>query len=220
MTQQSSVEQITALEDADLEDLCQATVEAIIDGLGFEWLKSPGRAALERYWSGVLLVPERRLFVARLDGTIVGTAQLVLPTRSNEAGAFDVTLTGFFIRPWARGHGLARRLLTEVENAAPNPGIKQISLVVRATQEAAIRLYESAGYERWGVKPKYARVGREYIAGYYYTKDLEGARRGKGARAQTARAQTARAQTARAQTARAKPAGAKPARAKPDPAAS
>jgi ribosomal protein S18 acetylase RimI-like enzyme len=210
MTQQSSVEQIIAFEDADLEDLCQATVEAIIDGLGFEWLKSPGRAALERYWSGVLLVPERRLFVARLDGTIVGTVQLILPTRSNEAGAFDVTLTGFFIRPWARGHGLARRLLTEVENAAPKPGIKQISLVVRATQEAAIRLYESAGYVRWGVKPKYARVGRGYIAGYYYIKDLEGARRGKGARAQTAHAQTAHAQTARA----------KPARAKPDPAGS
>ncbi len=174
---QSSVERITELEGSDREDLCQATEEAIIDGLGFEWLRSPGRGALERYWKGVLLVPERELFIARLEGAIVGTAQLVHPTRSNEAGAFDITLTAFFIRPWARGHGLARRLLAEVESTARGHGARQISLVVRASQEAAISLYESAGYVRWGMKPKYALVRRTYIAGYYYAKDLEPVRK-------------------------------------------
>ena len=173
----SNIEQINNLHDTDLEDLCQATEEAIIDGLGFEWLKSPGRGALERYWRGVLLVPERQLFAARLDQAIVGTAQLIMPTRSNESGAFDATLNAFFIRPWARGHGLARRLLNEVENAAKKQKIKQLSLVVRASQEAAIQLYESAGYSRWGIKPRYALVGRNYVSGYYYAKTLERSRR-------------------------------------------
>ena len=168
----TSVARIREFLGSDCEDLCQATEEAIIDGLGFDWLKPPGRSALESYWRGVLLVPGRELFVARLDETIVGTAQLVKPSRSSETAAFNTVLTTFFVTPWARGHGLARRLLAEVESWAGNHGFKQISLDVRAGQEAAIALYESVGYVRWGVKPKYALVKREYIPGYYYVKEL------------------------------------------------
>ncbi len=168
----TSVERIREFAGSDCHDLCQATDEAIIDGLGFDWLKPPGRPALEAYWRGVLLVPERELFVARLDETIVGTAQLVKPSRSNEAAAFNTVLTTFFVTPWARGHGLARRLLAEVETWARAHGFKQISLDVRASQDAAIALYESAGYVRWGVKPKYALVNRQYIPGHYYAKAL------------------------------------------------
>jgi ribosomal protein S18 acetylase RimI-like enzyme len=166
------VEQIREFVGTDCEDLCQATEEAIIDGLGFDWLQPPGRPALESYWRGVLLVPERELFVARLEQAIVGTAQLVKPSRSNEAAAFNAVLTTFFVTPWARGHGLARRLLAEVETWARRHGFKQISLDVRATQDAAIALYESKGYVRWGVKPKYALANRKFVPGYYYAKAL------------------------------------------------
>ena len=48
----------------------------IIEGGGFGWLKPPPRQVLENYWKGVLLVPERRLVVGRLDGIIAGSAQL------------------------------------------------------------------------------------------------------------------------------------------------
>ena len=178
----TSVQRIREFAGSDCEDLCQATEEAIIDGLGFDWLKPPGRKSLESYWRGVLLVPERELFVARLDETIVGTAQLVKPSRSNEAAAFNTVLTTFFVTPWARGHGLARRLLAEVETWAGAHGFKQISLDVRASQDAAIALYESAGYVRWGVKPKYALVDRQYIAGNYYVKELAPRESKKGAR--------------------------------------
>ncbi len=184
----TGVERTREFAGTDCEDLCQATEEAIIDGLGFDWLKPPGRPALESYWRGVLLVPERELFVARLDETIVGTAQLVKPSRSNEAAAFNTVLTTFFVTPWARGHGLARRLLAEVETWARAHGFKQISLDVRATQEAAIALYESAGYVRWGVKPKYALAKRQYIPGHYYVKELAPATKPKKRAKKPARA--------------------------------
>ncbi len=45
------------------------------------------RDVMETYWRGVLLVPERTLFVGRLDGVIAGSAQLVRPPRNNEAQA-------------------------------------------------------------------------------------------------------------------------------------
>ena len=76
-----SVERAVNLSDDDLAALCEATNAAIIDGGGFGWVKSPERMSLERYFRGVLLVPERELFLARSEGLIVGSAQLVRPAR-------------------------------------------------------------------------------------------------------------------------------------------
>ena len=169
---ETKVEWLTELKGADLQDICQATEEAVKDGLGFDWVKTPERGKLETYWRGVLLVPERELIVGRGDGTIAGTAQLVKPTTNNQAGAFNCIMTSFFVAPWARGHGLARDMLAEFEKRAKKEGFKQISLDVRETQEAAIALYESAGYVRWGVKEKYARANKKFIRGCFYSKDI------------------------------------------------
>src|SRR5579863_8121599 len=86
------VEPVDELDDGDLASLCEATHAAIIDGGGFGWVNPPGRRALESYFRGVLLVPERELFVGRLNGAIVGSAHLVRPPRNNEAQAFAANL--------------------------------------------------------------------------------------------------------------------------------
>ncbi len=172
-----AVERAERLDDDDLNALCEAADAAILDGGGFGWVKSPGRAALESYFRGVLLVPERQLFVARMDGIIVGSAQLLRPPRNNEAQAFAATLMHSFIAPYARGHGLARILTSRVEDAARAMGFYVLNLDVRETQEAAIKLYEAAGYECWGEHPSYARVGGRTIGGRFYYKRLrEGTR--------------------------------------------
>jgi hypothetical protein len=104
-----TVERLTELSDDDLASLCEAADAAIIDGGGFGWVTPPGRQAMERYFRGVLLVPERALFGARLDGVLVGSAQLVRPPRNNEAQAFAAQVMHSFVAPYARGHGMARR---------------------------------------------------------------------------------------------------------------
>ncbi|MDA0261754.1 MAG: GNAT family N-acetyltransferase, partial [Proteobacteria bacterium] len=117
--------------------------------------------------------PDRALFIARLEGVIVGTSQLVKPPHNNEAGSFNATISTFFVAPWARGHGLARGLLRTVIEHARREGFKMLSLDVRETQAAAISLYETAGFKRWGTKPKYAYVDGTFIAGHFYARDLE-----------------------------------------------
>ena len=168
-----AVERASTLIDDDLNALCEAADAAILDGGGFGWVKSPGRLSLESYFRGVLLVPERELFIARLDDMIVGSAQLVRPPRNNEAQAFAATLMHAFIAPYARGHGLARMLTMRVEEGARALGYQILNLDVRETQEAAIRLYETLGYHRWGEHPSYARVGGRTIRGFYFTKLLQ-----------------------------------------------
>ncbi len=167
-----SVGSIETFRGSDLSDLCEATEAAILDGGGFGWVKPPPREVLEAYWRGVLLVPERRLFVARLEGTICGSAQLVRQPRNNEAQAFAASLVHGFIAPWARGHGLARALTLAVEEAARATGFKVLWLDVRETQTAAIKLYESLGFVHWGTNPNYVCIGRKIIAGRHYYKKL------------------------------------------------
>lgn len=167
-----SVERCEKLGEQELADLCDATETAILDGGGFGWLKPPPRNLLERFWRGVLLVPERDLFIGRLDAVIAGSAQLLRPAKNNEAQMFTATITANFVAPWARGHGLARLLTQTVEDAARDQGFYFLGLDVRATQTAAIQLYESRGYERWGTNPYYAMVDGEIVPGYYYIKQL------------------------------------------------
>jgi ribosomal protein S18 acetylase RimI-like enzyme len=166
------VERIKHLNDQDLNTLCEVTDAAIIDGGGFGWVTPPGRRALETYFRGVTLVPERELFVARLDGDIVGSAILVRPPRNNEAQAFAASLMHAFIAPYARGHGLARMLTASVEDRARELGYHILNLDVRETQGVAIAMYESHGYIRWGEHPEYALVRGKLVAGYFYYKRL------------------------------------------------
>ncbi len=167
-----SVECVTALEEDDLQSLCEATNAAILDGGGFGWVTPPGPQSLERYFRGVLLVPERDLFIGRADGLITGSAQLVRPPRNNEAQSHAATFMHSFVAPYARGHGLARLMMLKVEERARSAGYRVLNLDVRETQSAAIRLYESLGYIRWGEHPAYARVKGKIVRGFFYTKTL------------------------------------------------
>ncbi len=168
-----TVERLTQYSGTDLDDLCEATESAIVEGGGFGWLKPPPRQVLENYWKGVLLVPERRLVVGRLDGIIAGSVQLSKAPRNNEAQAFAGTITGAFGAPWARGRGIGRGILEEVERLARELGLMVLNLDLRDTQRAAIRLYERLGYRRWGTHPCYAFVEGRIVPGHYYYKRLD-----------------------------------------------
>ncbi|HYC12766.1 MAG TPA: GNAT family N-acetyltransferase [Stellaceae bacterium] len=171
-TPATSVEELTEFQGTDLNDLCDAAVAAIAEGGGFGWVKRPPRHIMEAYWKGLLLVPDRKLFVARIDGTVAGAAILVRAPRNNEAQAHAALLTGHFIAPWARGHGLSPKLIKLVEETARGIGVEVLNLDVRETQTRAIQVFESLGFHRFGTHPAYARVEGRLIAGYFYWKPL------------------------------------------------
>lgn len=171
------VEQVSELEDDDLHALCEAANAAIIEGGGFGWITPPEIGTVASYFRGVLLVPERELIIGRLNGVIVASAQLVLPPRNNEAQQHSVWLMHSFTAPYARGYGVGHMVVRRAEERARALHRYVVNLDVRETQEAAIRLYESMGYARWGVHPAYARVRGQTVCGFYYCKVLP--RRGR-----------------------------------------
>src|SRR3546814_8261491 len=168
------MERLPGFYGPDLHDLCDASGAAIVQGGGFGWLTPPQRQTMEAYWQGVLLVPERELFVGRLDGTIAGSAPLMRPPRNNEAQNLTGQLTTFIVAPWARGHGLAPALVARVEEAARASGLRVLNIDVRETQARAIEVVEEAGFVRWGTHPHYAWVGGAGVTGLLSDKALQG----------------------------------------------
>lgn len=169
----AKIEKLTELKQADKAALCEATEEAIRDGIGFNWNTAPAREVLESYWRGVLLVPERELFVGRLDGVIAGAIQLVKPPASKQSQAFAARISNHFVAPWARGHGIAVDLLRIAEEEAKRLGYRVLRLEVRETQKRAIEIYESHGYIKWGELPYYEMINGHMVTGYFYYKSLQ-----------------------------------------------
>ncbi len=87
--------------------------------------------------------PGSVVFVARLDGQIVGSLTLVLyriPT-GLKAWIEDVV-----VDEAARGHGIGEQLNLAALDEARRHGAKAVSLTSRASREAANRLYQRIGF--------------------------------------------------------------------------
>ena len=172
----TEVELLETLNTLDLMDLCDATEATMIDTYGFnvgckQW-QPPLRDNIESYFKGVMVVPERKLIIGRTDDTISGSLQLVLPHSSNQTSNFIVSIDNHFVAPWARNLGIAKKMLVFAEDYAKSYNYKVVTLSVRSVREAAITLYESCGYKKWGTMEKYECVGDKIVSGYFYSKNL------------------------------------------------
>jgi len=96
----------------------------------------------------------RRVLVARVDGEIAGTVQLNLETPPNQPHRAEVVK--LLVHPKARRQGVARALMTALEDSARAEGRWLLTLDTR-TGDLAEPLYRSMGYVTVGVIPRYAR---------------------------------------------------------------
>lgn len=174
--QKIMVEKVTKLTNEELRQLCDATEETMKETKGFNiGYNNSGVLAknyLESYFRGISIVPERDLYVVKLDGVIVGSLQLVKPPANHQTIAFFCSIDNHFIAPWARGKGLGNKLLEKAETDARNLGFIMMKLSVRATRKAAIALYRKNHYNHWGTLQKYEFMEGEIVPGLFFYKDL------------------------------------------------
>lgn len=77
------------------------------------------------------------------DGAALGCGAMVLTPEFAE-------VKRMYVRPEARGQGLAQRLLMELEQAAAQRGNRLYVLETGPSQPEAIALYQKLGYQRCG----------------------------------------------------------------------
>ena len=83
---------------------------------------------------------------------LVGTVALEFSAKPKTL--HKALVIGMFVAPEARGTGAARELLqAALACARQRPGIRLLTLTVTEGNEPAIRLYQRAGFDAFGVEP-------------------------------------------------------------------
>lgn len=154
-----TIETPAAIAPADLPELESLLAECVDGGASMGFLAPLAAAEARAFWQEIVADMrdgQRILFVARetAGGRIVGSAQLSLRTRPN--GRHRAEVQKVMVRQSERRRGLATRLMTQVEAAAQERGIRLLVLDTSEGPGGARELYERLGYVYAGGIPDWA----------------------------------------------------------------
>jgi ribosomal protein S18 acetylase RimI-like enzyme len=97
------------------------------------------------------------------SGEMIGSVGLAVEARMKQR--HKAMLFGMYVAPESGSRGVGRALLAAcLDRARGIPGLEQIYLSVTATNDRARKLYESAGFETFGIEERAIRIGPEYFA--------------------------------------------------------
>jgi GNAT superfamily N-acetyltransferase len=118
------------------------------------------------------LDPERRvLLVAREDGRVVGTVQVVRADAEN--GWHRAEVQRLAVLAERRGEGVGRELLAAAAERARGMGLRLLWLTTHA-DTGSDRFYEAVGWTRLGTMPAYsAKPDGTLAGGAFYYRELE-----------------------------------------------
>ena len=95
---------------------------------------------------------DRGAFGAFHDDELIGI--VVLGRIDQKKVSHKAFIWSMYVAPAARGRGVGRALLdAALALARAVPGVRQVNVGVTADNATAIRLYESAGFRRFGLEP-------------------------------------------------------------------
>ncbi len=143
------------ISDADIAGLGALLVDAVESGAAVSFLGGVKFEDAEVWWrEGFAKTHARAVYlVARDDAGIVGTVQLQPAWAPNQPHRAEVCK--LIVHRRARGDGLGRRLMEEVERAGREAGFKLLTLDAKAGGPAEA-LYRSMGWMCVGTIPEYA----------------------------------------------------------------
>lgn len=140
--------QIRKVVAGDAPAIAEIILPVIREGATYTLDPDMSEAEALSYWTA----PDKETFVAEEDGVILGTYFL----RPNQAGGGQhVCNCGYMTRASATGRGVARRMCEHSLSYAASLGYRamQFNFVI-STNERAVRLWQSCGFEIVGRLPE------------------------------------------------------------------
>ena len=122
------------------EDPLSSLVSGLVAELWDELLRRYGDDGSQPFRAEDVLGPRSCFLILYLNGDPAGCGGL------KELDQDTGEVKRMYVRGAARGHGLGRMLLLELEARARDFGYRRLKLETGAPQPEAIQLYESAGY--------------------------------------------------------------------------
>jgi acetyltransferase len=143
--------------ERDIERLTELLIDAVDSGASIGFMPPISGAEALAYWREVIAAMRtgNRLLLVSIEGELVqGSVQLALETRAN--GDHRAEVIKLFVHRRARGRGLAKGLMIEVESIGRRLRRTLLLMDTRKGGDAE-KLCESLGYKRYGEVPRYAR---------------------------------------------------------------
>jgi len=173
-----TVRKLGALGPGEIRELGDVLIDCVEGGASVSFMAPMTREKADAFWRGVaegVARGERIVVAARDDdGTLLGTAQVIVAQPENQPHRADVAK--MLVRRSARRRGVGGALLAAAEAEAARAG--KTLLVLDTASPDAERLYAANGWERCGVIPDYALLpSGEPCATIVFFKRLGGAHR-------------------------------------------
>lgn len=141
------------MSDLSIRPAAPADVPALVALMGAFYAESDyplPTANATRAFAALLADPRLGgAWLAHLDGTHVGHVVLTV-SFSMEYGGLRGFVDDLYVRPAARGRGVAAALLGAVRDACTERGVRALHVEVGAENEIARRLYARAGFADGG----------------------------------------------------------------------
>lgn len=141
-----NVARILEIREARVSDLDE--VAALQAQLGDEAALAPGqaRAIFGRFSD----YPDYRLYVARLDGRVVGCFSLLVMDNLAHGGAKSAIVEDVVVDAACRGQGIGTRMMAFARERSREKGCYKFTLSSGLPRADAHRFYESLGFRRHG----------------------------------------------------------------------
>jgi GNAT superfamily N-acetyltransferase len=151
-----SIRRLHGVADVEIDGLVDVLVDCVEGGASVSFMNPFTRERAESFWRRVargVAAGERVLLVAEDGEGICGTVQLVLDLPENQPHRAD--LAKMLVHRRARRRGLGAALMRAAEAAARECD-RTLLVLDTVTGGDAERLYDSLGWSRVGVIPRYA----------------------------------------------------------------
>jgi len=113
-----------------------------------------------RYLRALRRYPDAAVYVAEEDGVLVGRLSLA---RNPHPASHHVADLGLMVAAGHRRRGVGRMLLEQAVAWASEANVRKLELHVFPWNEPAMKLYETFGFEREGVRREHYRRDGEYV---------------------------------------------------------
>ena len=167
------IRELKTFGEQEIHGLGDVLIDCVEGGASVSFMLPMTRAKADTFWRNAaasVARGERVVLAAEdADGTIVGTAQVILVQAENQPHRGDVAK--MLVHRRARRRGIGAMLLAAAERSALEAG--KTLLVLDTASDDAERLYERGGWQRVGVIPDYALwPAGGFCATTYYFKPL------------------------------------------------
>jgi ribosomal protein S18 acetylase RimI-like enzyme len=107
--------------------------------------------------------PDDHFILGAFDASGAMLGAVVCERQARLKKRHEAELVGMIIAPEVRSRGIGKALLKEFDTLVRKlPKLEQVILSVTASNAHAVKLYENAGFVRYGLQPRAIKIGDAY----------------------------------------------------------